>query len=92
MWKVKHFVATDGTTPSAAPATGGQIVTGWAGRVDFDGIGVTPVAASGQYSGNTTASFFAGMAGRVRWEELRWGGQLNVNHALNIVINCADGS
>jgi hypothetical protein len=91
MWKVQHFIAPDGTQHDAAPAGGGQLITGWAGRVDFDGSGVTPVAPPGQYSGNTTASFFAGMAGRIRWEDFRSGGQFQVNHALNIVINCADG-
>jgi hypothetical protein len=89
MWSVHHFVATDGSQQSTAPAGGGELITGWAGRLDFDGSGVTPVTTP--YSGNTTAAFFGGMAGRIRWEDFRGGGQFQVNHALNIVINCADG-
>jgi hypothetical protein len=92
LWKFQHFVAADGSQQNAAPATGGQIITGWAGRIDFDAKGITPVAPSGQFSGNTTAAFFGGMAGRVRWEDFAGGGQFQVNHALNITIECADGS
>jgi hypothetical protein len=92
LYKFDHFVAADGSQQSSAPMTGGQVIAGWGGRVDFDGTGITPVAPSGQWSGNTTAAYFAGMAGRIRWEDFTGGGQFQVNHALNIVINCADGS
>jgi hypothetical protein len=92
MWKVKHFVAPDGMQHGEAPPAGGQLITGWGGRVDLEGSGIAPVAPTGQYSGNTTASFFAGLAGRVRWEDFQGGGQFQLDHALNITIECADGS
>jgi hypothetical protein len=92
MWIVHHFLASDGSQQAAAPASGGELVTGWGGRLDFEGSGVTPTVPVGQYAGNSTAAYFGGLAGRVRWEDFRGGGQFQVNHALNIVIACVDGA
>lgn len=65
------------------PAAGGTIDVGWGGRARIDGDGIdTP-------GGNGMASGTANLAGRIRVEELAAG---RIEHALNIVIDCDDGT
>jgi hypothetical protein len=77
MWRVSA------TAP--LPASGGTLQFGWGGRTRIDGDGT----ASEPPAGNGTASHFGDLAGRVRFEELVSG---RINHALNIVINCDNGT
>lgn len=54
------------------PPGGGDLYFGWGGRTRLDGDGLTERPQSG-LSGNSTASHFGGLAGRVRAEELEGG-------------------
>jgi hypothetical protein len=65
------------------PAGGGILQFGWGGKAWLGGDG-TAEEEGGQV-GHGSASHFAGLAGRVREEELEAG---RINHALNVVINC----
>jgi hypothetical protein len=69
------------------PQTGGVIHVTSEGVLKLDGSGVT--TSGGDLGGNTTASGFGNLAGRVRIEELQAG---NINHALTITAPCNNGS
>ena len=69
----------------AVPAKDGSTVTA-EGSLSLDGNGVTE--GGGDLGGNTTASDFGNLAGRVRIEELRAG---NINHGLTITVPCNNG-
>ena len=65
------------------PAAGGTIQIGWGGRARIDGDGIDTDGGEGM------ASYTANLAGRVRAEELA---AHRIDHALNIVIDCGDGT
>ncbi|WP_433728149.1 hypothetical protein ACQP2Y_14200 [Actinoplanes sp. CA-051413] len=85
MWQVRG---------SGLPAPGGTLQISFGGRsrvvgecspgVPADGTNCEPTGV-----GHGTAAHFAGLAGRVRAEELQAG---RINHALNIVIDCDNGT
>jgi hypothetical protein len=72
---------------SIPPMDGGTIHVTAEGSLRLDGNGVTDVG--GDLGGNTTASDFGNLAGRVRVEELNAG---HINHALTITVSCNNGS
>ena len=69
-----------GVSVDRIPARGGTLTVRAASRVSLDGAG---------NGAGTTASGFAGLAGRVRVEELVAG---RIDHALNVTFRCSDGA
>jgi len=85
MWQVRG---------SGLPAPGGTLQISFGGRSRMVGECSPGVPADGTNCepggvGHATAAHFAGLAGRVRAEELRAG---RIDHALNIVIDCDNGT
>ncbi|MEV4641237.1 hypothetical protein AB0J80_28235 [Actinoplanes sp. NPDC049548] len=85
MWQVRG---------SGLPAPGGALQISFGGRSRVVGECSPGVPADGTNCepsgvGHATAAHFAGLAGRVRAEELQAG---RIDHALNIVIDCDNGS